>query len=154
MKKLIIPSVLIVIVAASIFFVVNFSSSGDESSGIKAIVYKSIACGCCSNYVSYLKSKDFSVETKQTENMGAIKNNYNIPSSMESCHTTVIGDYFIEGHMPVEAIEKLLKEKPAIKGIALPGMPSASPGMPGSKMGKFEIFAVSSDGKTTPFMSI
>lgn len=154
MKKLIIPLVLIVIVAASIFFVVNFSSSGNESSGIKAVVYKSIACGCCSNYVSYLKSNGFSVETKQTENMDAIKERYNIPSSMSSCHTTIIGDYFIEGHMPVEAIEKLLKEKPPIKGIALPGMPSASPGMPGSKMGKFEIFALSSDGKTTPFMTI
>ena len=73
---------------------------------------------------------------------------------MESCHTVVIGDYFIEGHIPLEAVEKLLVEKPDIKGIAMPGMPSGSPGMPGAKKGDFVIYAVNNDGTTEEFMRI
>ena len=65
---------------------------------------------------------------------------------MEICHTTIIGDYFVEGHVPLEAVEKLLTEKPDIKGIAMPGMPSGSPGMPGAKKGDFVIYAVNRDG--------
>jgi hypothetical protein len=65
----------------------------------------------------------------------------------------IIGNYFVEGHVPIEAVNKLLSEKPAIDGIALPDMPSGSPGMPGAKRGKWRIFALS-DGKMSEFMEI
>ena len=83
-----------------------------------------------------------------------VKEKYGIPYSMRSCHTTVIGDYFVEGHVPIEAVEKLMLEKPDIKGIALPGMPSGSPGMPGSKQGPFIVYAINKDGSTSEFMRI
>jgi hypothetical protein len=66
---------------------------------------------------------------------------------MESCHTVEIENYFVEGHVPIEAIQKLLNEKPDINGIALPGMPSGSPGMPGLKMEKFKIHQITLDGQ-------
>ena len=99
-----------------------------------------------------MAKQGFEVQITNVEDMSPIKSSYRIPSSMESCHTTVIGDYVIEGHMPIEAIEKLLTEKPAIAGIALPGMPYGSPGMPGSKQGPFVIYALDQDGGVTEFM--
>lgn len=89
--------------------------------------------------------------------MSAIKEKYNIPPEVQSCHTTIISDYvirdyFIEGHVPIEAISKLLEEKPDIDGIALPGMPTGSLGMGGEKTVQFEILAVK-NGETSVFMT-
>ncbi|MBI2099626.1 CopG family transcriptional regulator [Candidatus Uhrbacteria bacterium] len=119
----------------------------------KAIVYRSPTCGCCGNYVSYLKKMGFEVETKFVQSTSEIEQQYGIPNNLLSCHTTVIGDYAIEGHVPAEAIAKLLQEKPAIRGIALPGMPSGSPGMPGAKRGEFSIYGFK-DGGSDIFTSI
>lgn len=118
-------------------------------------IHKSLTCGCCSTYVSYVDGKvSPKVNPIEVQDPDALKQQYGIPSELESCHTTIIGDYFIEGHMPLEAVEKLLKEQPDIKGIALPGMPSGSPGMPGPKSGDFIIYAVNNDGTYDEFMRI
>jgi hypothetical protein len=82
-----------------------------------------------------------------------IKDDLGIPETMHSCHTTLIGEYFVEGHVPVEAIQKLLEEQPPIDGIALPGMPMGSPGMGGSKMQPFIIYSIV-DGKAEEFMRL
>ena len=117
--------------------------------------YKSQSCGCCSVYEGYLRSKgDLSFKTNNAEDITSIKNKYGIPNELQSCHTFVIGDYFVEGHIPLEAIEKLMREKPDIAGIAMPGMPSGSPGMPGTKKGDFVIYAVNKDGSSKEFMRI
>ena len=86
--------------------------------------------------------------------MDALKEQYQIPASMRSCHTMVVGDYVVEGHIPLEAVEKMMKEKPDIRGIAMPGMPSGSPGMPGSPSDEFIVYAVKKDGTFTEFMRI
>ncbi len=118
-------------------------------------IHKSLTCGCCSTYVSYVDGKvSPKVNPLEVQDPDALKQQYGIPSELESCHTTIIGDYFIEGHMPLEAVEKLLKEQPDIKGIALPGMPSGSPGMPGPKSSEFVIYAVNNDGTYDEFMRI
>ena len=77
--------------------------------------------------------------------MSVIKQNHGVRANLEGCHTTVIGDYVVEGHVPVTAIKRLLTEKPAIKGISLPGMPEGSPGMSGEKEGPFEILSITGD---------
>lgn len=118
-----------------------------------ATVYKSPTCGCCGEYISYLKKQGFEVAMENKSDMKPIKKLYGIPQDMQSCHTTVMGDYVVEGHVPIEAIQKLLKEKPEIDGIALPGMPQGSPGMPGIKQGKFEIFGLKG-GESKEFMSL
>ena len=131
------------------------ASNDNEVSGkVTATIFKSSSCGCCSVYAQYMGKKGFDVKVVETEDSSPISDKYGIPSSMESCHTTVIGDYFVEGHVPVEAINKLLEEKPDIAGIAMPGMPSGSPGMPGAKKAAFIIYAVAKDGSTSEFMRI
>lgn len=134
-------------------FASESNSNISENNKDKIVVYKDPNCGCCVGYVSYLKKQDFDTEIVNTRDMNSIKEQYGIPEDMESCHTTVIGDYFIEGHVPIEAINKLLEEKPDIDGIALPGMPSGSPGMPGFQRGPFNIRSLV-DGINSEFIII
>lgn len=130
------------------------SISGESDlSGFEITVYKSQSCGCCSGYISELERRDFNVETIEKQDTTYIKDEYNIPQNMRSCHTAVIEGYFIEGHVPVEAVNKLLEERPDVDGIALAGMPSGSPGMPGSKREDWKIYSIK-DGVPTLFMTI
>tara|TARA_Y100000992_G_scaffold293771_1_gene252765 strand:- start:206 stop:688 length:483 start_codon:yes stop_codon:yes gene_type:complete len=116
-------------------------------------VFKTPSCGCCYGYVLFLEREKFKVKQTDMRSLHSIKQKYNIPVEMQSCHTTIIGKYFIEGHVPLEAINKLLKEKPNIDGIALPGMPIGTPGMPGDKDEPYVIYQLI-DGKFSVFMTI
>ncbi len=132
--------------------------SGSELESIttetkKVTLYKSPTCGCCVSHAAYLRRNGFEVEIVKTEDMDAIKEQYNIPSRSQSCHTTVTGDYVVEGHVPIEAIDKLLTEQPDIDGIALPDMPSGSPGMPGPQTEPFVVQALS-DGQISTFTEL
>ncbi|MAG52523.1 MAG: hypothetical protein CMH62_01010 [Nanoarchaeota archaeon] len=120
----------------------------------KITIFKPASCGCCVGWTAEVKNKKFNVETKITQNMEPIKQKYGIPRNMWSCHTASVGDYFIEGHVPIEAVNKLLKEKPDIKGIALPNMPAGSPGMPGVKSGPFRVYSILDDGSSEIFMEV
>lgn len=158
-KKILVLGVLIVVLSGILFLV--FSSKNVSS--YEAVnkyegditVYKSGSCGCCDVYLSYFKSRGNS-KTKAVDlgDLKSLKDKYGVPSAMESCHTTLVGDYFVEGHIPLEAVEKLLTEKPDIKGIAMPGMPMGSPGMIGAKNGAFVIYAVNNDGSYNEFMRL
>lgn len=125
-----------------------------ELTGMSVTVYKSPTCGCCQNYVSYLRRAGLKVTVKETPDMNSIKEQYKIPAAMGSCHTAVLGDYVVEGHIPVEAIAKLVKERPALSGIALPGMPVGSPGMPGPKSGSWDIYGLSDTDAPQVFMTL
>lgn len=114
-------------------------------------IFKSESCGCCGAYTNYMQKQGFAVQVNDVPSMNPIKAQYDVPVQMQSCHTSIIGNYFVEGHIPREAIDKLLSEKPAIAGIAMPGMPSGSPGMPGSKE-PFIIYAIGTDGSIAEFM--
>ena len=123
----------------------------DEQIKEEIVVYKSPNCGCCGNYAKYLSKEGFNVKVVNEIDMTTIKEKYNIPVDLESCHTTVVGDYVVEGHIPVEGIAKLMTEKPDIKGIAMPNMPSGSPGMPGPKQGPFVVYELTEDGSKIEF---
>ena len=123
----------------------------------KLVAYKSPTCGCCANWVAIMRIKGYKVEDVSSDKeLEAVKEKYNIPESLYSCHTTIVNDgqYYIEGHIPEEAIVKLMEEEPDIKGIGMPGMPSASPGMPGNKLAPFDISKVHENGHITQFMSV
>lgn len=116
-------------------------------------VYASPTCGCCHEYVPYLEQHGFKVKTVVTEDTNAVKERYGIPPAAWSCHTAVVGDYFVEGHVPIDAIMKLLDDQPKIDGISLPGMPLGSPGMNGEKAAPFEVVSIK-DGAIQPFLSV
>lgn len=144
---------ILVLLAAVVSGCAQKNTLTGDAAGTKLIMFKSPNCGCCGQHAKYLEQNGFDVEIVPTPDMQSIKKQHNIPSAMQSCHTLVVGDYFIEGHVPVEAIEKLLNEKPAIDGIALPRMPSGSPGMPSAKRGPFEIYSLN-NGEIGPFIKI
>ena len=110
-------------------------------------VVASYTCGCCKLYAEYLKQQGFEVnlQTVSLEETKTYKDDNLVPLSLRSCHTSRIGDYVVEGHVPIEAIEKLLTENPDIAGIGMAGMPSGSPGMPGPK-DPFIINIITKDG--------
>jgi hypothetical protein len=144
-----------VIIAASVFLGCGKIDTNDDlasnENGIAVTVYKDPLCGCCGDYIDELKNNGFNVKTVKTEDMQSIRDKYGISTDMESCHTMVIDDYFVEGHMPFEAIEKLLSERPDIDGIALPDMPSGTPGMPGEIREEWIIYSLK-DGQISEFM--
>ncbi|MBI4146985.1 hypothetical protein HY489_06650 [Candidatus Woesearchaeota archaeon] len=127
--------------------------SETRSQNIELTVYKSPGCGCCGGYIQELQTAGYKVNIVEKEDIAAIKSQYGVPASMESCHTTIAGKYFIEGHAPIAAINKLLAEQPDADGIALPGMPSGAPGMSGAKKAPFVVYSVK-DGKASEFMTI
>lgn len=116
-------------------------------------VYKSPACGCCEKYVDYLRENGFAVKAIDENDMDAVKKRHGV-SHLASCHTALVGGYVVEGHVPVGAIRKLLKEKPAIVGISAPGMPKNSPGMGEMKKGSLTIYAVAKDGREPKVFSV
>ncbi len=105
-------------------------------------VFKSATCGCCVGWADYAEENGLNTNVIIMEDITSIRNKYNIPSRLRSCHISVIEDYFVEGHVPIEAINKLLEEKPDIDGIVLPGMPSGSAGMPGEKIEEWIVYSV------------
>lgn len=152
--KMMIGVILFLLLVLTVIGSVGYSGKKSSLSGQKVTLFKSSECGCCRVYAQYLKGRGLDVEIVNMEDRSTIKSQYNIPSAMGSCHTAIIGDYIVEGHIPVEAMEKLMDEKPEIKGIAMPGMPSGSPGMPGAKDGPFVIYAINVDGSAKEFMKI
>jgi len=108
--------------------------------GIPAKLYKNPSCGCCGEYAKYLQARGYEVEVIPTRDLPAIKQAQKVPARLEACHTTLIDGYVFEGHVPVESINRVLKERPMIKGLAVPGMPAGSPGMTGVKQGPLEVY--------------
>jgi hypothetical protein len=121
---------------------------------VAVTLYKTPECGCCEGYADYLRHQGFEVTSKPTNDLAEISRKAGVPADLQGCHTAFIMDYVVDGHVPVEAIEKLLAERPRINGITLPGMPAGSPGMSGEKIGPFTIYAIGQDGKPSVFMTL
>ena len=148
MKNNIIIIVLLSAVALTITLMAVDSGSEEplvEQKGITIKLHKSPTCGCCGLYADYLVQQGYSVDIQQTADMTLVKENLAVPYELESCHTSEIDGYVVEGHVPEQAINKLLTDRPDIKGIGMAGMPSGSPGMPGPKE-DFEIFTITHEG--------
>ncbi len=163
-KILLTTVILIAIIVGGFYFSKKDKSTGIDNTkevvsnngfgvGQKAIVYKSPTCGCCVGYAAALRKQGVSVEVVETDDMSLIKDKYGIPANKQSCHTIAMGNYFIEGHVPMEAAEKLLKENPDIDGIGLPRMPSGTPGMPGPKRAPYEVYQMK-NGEFSSFVII
>ena len=117
----------------------------------KLVVYQSPTCGCCSGWATNMQQNGFDIETIKTNDMFSAKVEAGIDVTLQSCHTAFIGGYFVEGHVPSDAITKLLSENPDIKGITVPGMPAGInvPGMETiNERAEFDVLAVNHDGST------
>jgi hypothetical protein len=123
----------------------------EHGAGEAVTVYKSRTCGCCNKWVDHMRKHGFKVTTHDTEDMASIKASLGVPATLESCHTAVIGKYVIEGHVPASDIDRLLKRKPKIGGLAVPGMPSGSPGMENGRKDAFDVIAFTAGRKSSVF---
>jgi hypothetical protein len=127
---------------------------GQAGGGPTAItVYKSASCGCCTKWVDHLRASGFAPAVHDEENMDAIKDEMGVPKGVRSCHTALVDRYLVEGHVPAADLRRLLKERPAVAGLAVPGMPKSTPGMamPGDTPEPYQVLAFARDGKTTVY---
>ena len=111
-------------------------------------VSKDPNCGCCSGWVAHLRQAGFTVTTHDTQELPAIKARLGVPDGLASCHTAEVNGYVIEGHVPADAIKRLLGEAPRATGLAVPGMPTGSPGMEGGAPDTYEVVLFGSEGQS------
>jgi hypothetical protein len=116
-------------------------------------VYKDPMCGCCVKWISHLRQNGFTVSAIDVPDIQGIKSNYGVPKQLGSCHTGIVEGYVVEGHVPADVIQRLLKERPKYTGIAVPGMPMGSPGMEGPQSTHYDIIGFDAQGNTTVFTS-
>ncbi|WP_020177573.1 DUF411 domain-containing protein [Methylopila sp. M107] len=117
-------------------------------------VYKDPSCDCCDGWVAHLESAGYAVKVFQTGGMAELKAKVGVPNAMRSCHTAILSDYLLEGHVPAQAIARLLAERPVLRGgLAVPGMPIGSPGMemPGRAPEVYDVILFG-DGEPRPYM--
>jgi hypothetical protein len=114
-------------------------------------VYKTATCGCCTKWVDHLKAAGFNPTVHVVDNMSQSPITRRVPDSLRSCHTATLEGYLVEGHVPADVIKQLLREKPRVEGIAVPGMPAGSPGMESPNPEPYDVIAFDSTGKTKVF---
>ncbi len=124
-----------------------------QAANPEILVYKSASCGCCGKWVEHLEAHGFAVTAVDMDDLGPIRREHGITRALSSCHTAVVEGYVVEGHVPAETIARLLEERPAVKGVAVPGMPIGSPGMEGPNPEPYDVLAFDAEGRTTVFAS-
>ena len=125
-----------------------------QTRGSRALaVYKSPTCGCCDGWVRHMRQAGFTVAVHVVDDPGTVRRARGLPDTLASCHTGVIGGYAIEGHVPAADVVRLLAERPAAVGLAVPGMPMGSPGMeaPDGRKAPFDTLLVLRSGQTRVF---
>ena len=141
--------------AAGLAFLVASVAAGVAAAGEAVTVYKTPWCGCCHEWAQELEKAGYDVETVDLEDLTQVRQQAGVPQDMLSCHVAAAGGYFLEGHVPLEAIGKLMSERPAIAGLAVPGMPQGSLGMNGDPE-PYDVYAVPRDPRAAPsvFLSV
>jgi hypothetical protein len=113
--------------------------------------YKSLTCGCCGKWNEHMRASGFTVTNNDLTDVTPIKDKQGVPTALRSCHTALVGGYVVEGHVPADVVRKLLRERPAVVGIAVPGMPMGSPGMEGPRQDAYDVIAFDKTGKTSVY---
>jgi hypothetical protein len=125
-----------------------------EGAGPLVEVWKDPSCGCCKDWIKYMEANGFTVKVFETGNT-QMRTRLGLPARFGSCHTARVGGYVVEGHVPARDVRRLLKERPAAIGLAVPGMPVGSPGMDGPEYGgrrdPYDVLLVRADGESSVF---
>jgi hypothetical protein len=138
-------------ILAPIFFALWWPVPG--AAAVDITVYKNAQCGCCAKWVEHLRRNGFNVATHNLASVDEIKSAHGVPAQLASCHTAIVDGYVVEGHVPADAIQRLLRQRPRIKGIAVPGMPAGSPGMEGASAQPYDVMSFDAQGKTAVYES-
>ena len=142
------PTILALITALAIGLLPTLS----HAAGQKVTLYKDPQCTCCEIYADYLRDNGFDVTVVPTNDLATLNEEHSIPVDLQGCHLSLIGDFAIGGHVPVDVVKRLLASNPPVKAITLPGMPAGAPGMmPGPKSGPFTIYAINAAGKSVVY---
>lgn len=137
--------------AVAAITVARLTPAQAEIQGPVVTVYKSPTCGCCSKWVEHMKANGFEVRAVDLDDLTEVKQASGVPIPLRTCHTAIVGDYVIEGHVPADLVKKMLADKPNAAGLAVPGMPMGSPGMEGTPRQSYDVLLFQKDGKTTVF---
>ena len=142
-----------VLATALLLALAGASATAQRPAPVTVDVYKSPTCGCCSKWVDHLREQRFTVRATDTDQVEAIKTKHGVPTAVRSCHTAVVAGYVIEGHVPAGDIQRLLKERPAVVGLAVGGMPVGSPGMevPNRPADPYDVVSFDKNGRTAVF---
>lgn len=114
-------------------------------------LYKNPSCFCCDLYAKHLEDNGFKVEIVNTTDMTSIKQQYGVPEKLEGCHTAIVEGYVVEGLVPAQYVQQMLKEHRPIKGLSVPGMPMGAPGMSGAKMKPLNVYLLGASAPPTVF---
>ncbi len=128
-----------------------FLGAGARAAPAKMTVYKDPNCGCCHEWSKAMAAAGFSVDARDTDDLAAVKGRLGVPADLEGCHTAVVEEYYLEGHVPLEAVHRLLRERPPVRGLAVPGMPSGSLGMGVDPAAVYDVYAIPS-GTGAPYV--
>lgn len=120
----------------------------------KATLYRNPNCDCCLEYAKYLRSNGFEVTVDSSHDLASVRKQLHISENFEGCHVMTVGRYAVEGHVPVNTLNKLLKDKPDIIGISIPGMPLGTPGMTGQKTGPLRIYEIDNGSAPTKVFGV
>lgn len=122
---------------------------------IPITVYKTPNCGCCTLWAEHMQANGFAVEVQSVSETQTLRTQLGIPDQLASCHTAVVGDYWVEGHVPADLISRLLAENPShIEGIAAPGMPLGSPGMEAPNPSTYTVVTVDARGEVELYETV
>lgn len=138
------------LLAATAALLLAPASLVSASGGIDIVVHKDRNCDCCQHWVAHLRSSGFDVRTVDDPELAKFKQSVGVRADLASCHTARVAGYVIEGHVPADAIRRLLAERPAATGLAVPGMPIGSPGMevPGMDPETFDVLLFDASSST------
>ena len=124
-----------------------------STAGEEVVVFRSAYCECCEAWESHIAEAGFVVQDHVADDMDGIKDAMGVPADSTSCHTARVAGYVVEGHVPAASIQRMLRERPEIKGLAAPGMPMGSPGMEvdGMVADPFSVFSIANNGTMVEF---
>jgi hypothetical protein len=146
-------SIIIGLAAVAMGVSLGFAAAQQKPASPLVEVFKTPTCGCCSMWVEHMRKNGFTVRTTDLNDLVEIKKARGVPDQVQSCHTAVVGGYVVEGHVPAADVQRLLKEKPPVAGIAVGGMPAGSPGMdfPGTKAQPYDVMSFDKNVTTKVF---
>ncbi len=122
-----------------------------QPAAARITVYKDPNCGCCKNWNTAMQKAGFVVAVRDSDDLAAVKGSLGVPQDLASCHTGVVAGYLFEGHVPPDLVQKVLRERPAIVGLFVPGMPGGSPGMEGPNPERYDIVALARNGRRSVY---